>query len=119
MKGCLVLVAIILSHNIYVNSYSVYPKKSEIADHENVRVIDTVSDEIINDDFVSDQKLIRNRRNDYDDDAGFIPKNGKSEDNDFIGNVQNCAVGRTRAPWGICITCAEYQKINGMIGADC
>ncbi|CAG4973725.1 unnamed protein product [Colias eurytheme] len=78
-----------------------------------------MSDEIIIDDFVSDQKLIRHRRNDYDDDAGFIPKNGKSEDNDFIGNVQNCAIGWTRAPWGSCITCNEYRKIHGTIGAGC
>ncbi|CAG4993505.1 unnamed protein product [Colias eurytheme] len=79
-----------------------------------------MSDEIENDDFaVNDQKLIRHRRNYYDDYAGFITINGKSEDIAYIGYVNNCAVGWTKDTWGICITCAEYQKKYGTIGAGC
>ncbi|XP_038219656.1 uncharacterized protein LOC119837935 [Zerene cesonia] len=50
------------------------------------------------------------RSDDYSDEGGFVPKKGNGNDDDFIANIQSCAGGYARAPWGKCIPCAEYEK---------
>ncbi|CAH4035293.1 unnamed protein product [Pieris brassicae] len=55
---------------------------------------------------------------DYDDGLAFN-NNGKGDDHEFIANSSSCAAGMTRAPWGTCIACYEYQQKFGHRGENC
>ncbi|XP_045506484.1 uncharacterized protein LOC123702740 isoform X2 [Colias croceus] len=61
-------------------------------------------------DFDTEEVRFKRSDDDYSDEGGFVPKQGNGNDDDFIANVQSCASGYARAPWGKCISCTEYVK---------
>ncbi|CAG4973706.1 unnamed protein product [Colias eurytheme] len=62
-------------------------------------------------DFVAEEETrFKRSDDDYSDEGGFVPKQGHGNDDDFIANIQSCASGYARAPWGKCISCTDYVK---------
>ncbi|CAF4830040.1 unnamed protein product [Pieris macdunnoughi] len=100
-----VILLVIFSADVHANTYT--------------------NDQTIGFDFETSQeeetvRLSRSRRDDdYSDEGGFVAAPGHSGDDDFIANIRDCADGSTRAPWGKCISCREYQKKFRRIGMGC
>ncbi|CAK1540978.1 unnamed protein product [Leptosia nina] len=123
-------VIILISVQTECRSYTKYENNNPIGLVDASDGDELIIDELKNDDTgydtarLRDNELIRIRRqnddDEFDDDeGGYVLLPGKKNDQDFGWNVESCPEGKIRAPWGKCVTCAEYMEKLKKKGPGC